>query len=101
MAPTVAIRIENDTGLDLDGVRVVLPGGDTLDYGAVAKAGVTEFQEATSAYRYAEVHAGAGDRDLSFRPVDYLGERPLPAGRYSYVLGLDGGQLVIRLKPAD
>lgn len=100
MPGTVSIRIENATGQDLDRVRVVLPGQPELDFGPVAKAGVTDFRDSAKAYRYAEVHARAGARELSFRPMDYLGEPELPAGRYTYVLNLDGEQLVIRLAKA-
>jgi hypothetical protein len=101
MPRTVDLRIENHTGLDLDSVRVVLPGGGEIDFGPVAQGGATGCHQTDTAYRYAEVHARAGDRALSFQPVDYLGERPLPTGRYSYVIGVEGGQLVIRIKPVE
>ena len=100
MPGTVSLRIENATGQDLDRVRVVLPGQPEIDFGPVAKGGVTAFRDTTKAYRYAEVHARAGDRERSFRPVDYLGEPELPAGRYTYILSVDGEQLVIRLAKA-
>jgi hypothetical protein len=97
----VEIRIKNDTGLDLERTRVFLPGQGDVEYGAVAKGGVSSFRAADGAYRYSSVHVRAGDRELSFQPIDYLGEQKLRAGRYSYVLGVQGEHLLIRLEKVE
>ena len=94
----VEIRIRNGSDLDFDRVRVHFPEGREVDYGPVPKGGVTAFQAISRAYRYAGFSVKAGKQELSLQPIDYLGERELPAGRYTYVLGVDDGRLTVQLE---
>ena len=94
----VEIRIKNDSNLDFDRVRVLLPDEPEVDYGPVPKGGVTAFRTTSRAYRYAGFSVKAGKEELSLQPIDYMGEQELPAGRYSYELGVDNGRLTVRLE---
>jgi hypothetical protein len=92
----VEIRVENVSDLDLDRVRAHFPDGE-VDYGPVPKGAVTAFRSPGRAYRYAGFSVEAGGRQLSIQPMDYMGEKELPPGRYSYALGVDHGLLIARL----
>jgi hypothetical protein len=94
----VEIRIRNGSALDFEQVRVHLPDEPEVDYGPVPRGGVTAFRATSRAYRYAGFTVKAGGQELSLQPIDYLGERELPAGRYTYVLGVDDGRLTVHLE---
>ena len=95
---SVEIRVRNGSDLDFDRVRVHFPDGRDMDYGPVPKGGVTVFQSIGRAYRYAGFSVQAGTQELSLQPIDYLGERELPVGRYTYALGVDNGRLTVQLE---
>jgi hypothetical protein len=97
----VEIRIRNDSDLDFDSVRVHFPEGRDVDYGPVPKGGSSGFQAIGRAYRYAGLSVKAGKKELSLQPIDYLGEKELPAGRYAYALGVDNGRLTIQLEKVN
>jgi hypothetical protein len=92
------IRVGNNSDLDFDRVRVHFPEGREMDYGPVPKGGVTVFQSIGRAYRYAGFSVQAGAQELSLQPIDYMGERELPVGRYTYALGVDNGRLTVQLE---
>src|SRR5688572_16905096 len=56
----VEIRIRNGSEMDFDEVRVHFPDQRDVDYGPVPRGGVTAFQAATRAYRYAGFSVKAG-----------------------------------------
>jgi hypothetical protein len=93
----VEIRIRNDSNRDFDRVRVEFPDQQEVDYGPVSKGGVSSYQTPDRAYRYAGVSVESANQELSFQPIDYMGETELPAGRYTYVLGVLDGQLTVQL----
>lgn len=94
----VEIRIRNGSDLDFDSVLAHFPEGRDVDYGPVPKGGITAFQAIGRAYRYAGFSVKAGKQKLSLQPIDYLGEKELPAGRYTYALGVDNGRLTVQLE---
>jgi hypothetical protein len=97
----IEIRIRNASEIDFDSVRVVFPGRDEADFGAISKGASSDFKRTARAYRYAEIHVNAGGRELKLQPYDYVGERQLAPGRYSYVLGVQGDRLTVDLEKAD
>jgi hypothetical protein len=97
----VEIRIKNASDIDFDRVRVVFPERDEADYGAVAQGRSSAFHATSRAYRYAQVHVKAGDRDISLQPMDYVGEQELAPGRYTYVVRIEGNRLAIDLEKAE
>lgn len=96
----VEIRVRNAAELDFDQIRITLPDGHEIDYGPVPSGGLSEFHAATRAFRYAGLSVNAAGRSYSLQPTDYLGEKELPAGRYTYVVNLVGGQVVLELEKA-
>jgi hypothetical protein len=97
-AGPVKIRIKNASDMDFDSVHAVFPGGIQVDYGAVPKGGLSAYHATAQAYRYAQISVKAGDRELSLQPIDYVGERALDPGRYTYVLRIEAGRLNIHLE---
>lgn len=96
----VEVRISNTSETDFDRVVVVFPEQGQVDYGAVRKGGLSQFRTTKKAYRYAGIRVKIGQRELTLNPIDYVGEKPLEPGRYTYVLGLNGEQLTLSLEPA-
>lgn len=94
----VGVRVRNESGEDLNRVRVRFPDTGETDYGAIPNGATSAFHATTRAYRYAPVVANARDRELSFQPMDYVGEQELAAGRYTYVLRVSSGVLTIALE---
>lgn len=97
----IEIRIRNGSEIDFDSVRVVFPDRDEAHFGSIPKGASSDFKRTARAYRYAEIHVNAGGRELRLQPFDYVGERQLAPGSYSYVLGIQGDRLTIDLEHAD
>ena len=97
----IEIRIRNASEIDFDSVRVVFPDRDEAHFGHIAKGESSDFKPTTRAYRYAEIHVNAEGRELRLQPYDYVGERELTPGRYSYVIGVQEGRLTVDLEKAD
>jgi hypothetical protein len=94
------IRVYNATGADLDAVVVYTPTAprEAVDFGAVANENYSGYREVPIAYRYAEVEASGIGGTYSLRPYDYVGEEPLPDGRYTYRLAAAYGRLTLDLE---
>ena len=97
----IEIRIRNASEIDFDSVRVVFPDRDEAHFGPIAKGASSDFKRTTRAYRYAGIEVNAGGRKLQLMPYDYVGERELAPGRYTYVLGIQGERLTIDLEKAE
>lgn len=98
----LAIRIENTSIYDFTDVTVE-SGGDTHYYGSVSSKQSSDYQSFDFAYRYAFVELQIEGKTYRLQPTDYVGERKLDSGNYTYVLNLhdlDGkhGSLSISLK---
>ena len=91
------IRIHNTTGVDLDAVVVYLPTAtrEAVDLGAVINGAFSAYQEVPTAYGVAEIHASGAAGSYSLRPYDYVGEQPMPEGKYTYRLGIAQGRLTL------
>lgn len=79
------IRVANRSDAPIEQVRVGFPS-QTEEYGTVAPKGVTEYRVVKKAYRYAQVVAIIGGEEVVIQPFDYVGEKPLKGGKYTYVL---------------
>lgn len=84
-APVVHIRLHNTTNVDLEVVTVRFIN-QTEHYGSIARGGFTDYRAVRGAYRYAQVEARRDGHRFLVQPLDYVGERPLSAGRYTYTL---------------
>jgi hypothetical protein len=72
----------------MENVRVEFPS-QTEVYGAIPPNGVTGYRVIKKAYRYAYIEAVVGGEPAVIQPIDYVGERELKAGKYTYVLTIN------------
>jgi hypothetical protein len=87
-------------------VRVYVPvePREAVDFGAFATGAYSEYRRVPVAYRFAEVEVSGPAGSFSLRPYDYVGEQPLPEGRYTCRLGIAQDRLTLDLEatgPAD
>jgi hypothetical protein len=84
----VHIRVSNESAFHFDQVTVGFPH-DEVSYGPVPAQSRSHYQRVEQAYRYAFVEVHTGGDTLVLQPIDYVGERLLTRGHYTYVLELD------------
>ena len=83
----VNIRVVNESSLAFSDVDVVFPQ-DSVDYGGVPAHGASDYRRVTQAYSSALIIVRVGGEELRLQPIDYVGESPLAAGRYTYALNV-------------
>ena len=84
----VEIRIANQSRVTLEDVRVEFPS-QTVSYGTIETGKATEYRVVRRAYRYARIEALVDGKPALLQPIDYVGEKELRPGRYSYVLKIN------------
>ena len=60
--------------------------GGLASYGALAPGQISGYTPHTEAYSYSYAKATINGKDVSFVPDDYVGEKLLEPGRYTYVV---------------
>lgn len=80
----VEVRIENASTVTIDSV-VVYPGGpDSLVATNLGVNARTPYRAIERAYRLATVEVRVGTGTARQQVIDYVGEKPLEGGRYTY-----------------
>ena len=69
-----------------------------LSLGPLASGAVSSWHPVGAVHRYPAVEASGPGIDLMHLPFDGDAQADLPAGRYTYVLRLEGGRLVVGLE---
>jgi hypothetical protein len=94
------VRIHNTTGADLETVLLYPPASprEPIDFGSIASGGYSDYRDVDTAYRFAHVEASGPIGSYVLRPYDYVGEEPLPEGRWTYRLSIDQGRLALALE---
>ena len=82
----VEIRILNRTGFDLVNIKAFGDKAHGQGFGNLKMNEASKYHVENGAYRCTYVEALAGKKKLFCQPIDYVGEEPLKAGRYTYVL---------------
>ena len=82
------IRVQNASEVSFDKVLVDF-SGQTESYGEVPAGEASAYRTVEKAYRYAYVEVHYADTTAILQPVDYVGERPLREGKYTYQLTLN------------
>ncbi|MXV51104.1 hypothetical protein GS399_09000 [Pedobacter sp. HMF7647] len=84
-ASGINIRIENKSSYQFDNV-LVWAGDVKNNYGSIKPGQTSEYKIFNEAYRYAYVKLNVGEKEFILQPIDYVGETPLEAGKYTYQL---------------
>jgi Tfp pilus assembly protein PilP len=91
------IRVVNASAVDFDAAEVAFLESPQ-DFGPVGPGAASDYEPFETAYRYGYVRVETEAGDLVLQPIDYVGEAPLPPGRYTFRLGVDGGALTLDLE---
>jgi hypothetical protein len=83
----IEIRVANESSFAFSDVEVVFPE-DSVDYGAIAANGISEYRRVSKAYDYALIIVQVGGEERRIQPIDYVGEPLLQPGRYTYLLNV-------------
>lgn len=94
------LRIRNLTGADVDNVRVHPPdpAEPAVDFGPLRAGAVSSPRPVPGARRFAHVDVTTREESYTLQPYDFVGEQPLPAGEYTYRIGLSGDRLTLELE---
>jgi hypothetical protein len=84
------IRVENRSGVYFKNVVV-----NGKQYGDIKAGASTNYQTMEHAYKYASVTLTTDTGPMAMHPIDYIGERQLREGNYTYVLTIQDGRLII------
>ena len=79
----ICIRVENSSDISFESFQVNFDG-QTESFGPLAAGSVSEYRDISAAYRYAYTEALSGDRRFILQPIDFVGEKHLPPGTYTY-----------------
>lgn len=95
------IRVRNDTGESLDEVRLTGTEGPRrlMSLGPLPPGAVSTWRSVAAVRRYPAIEASGPGIDLVHLPYEGDAQAALPAGRYTYVLRLEAGRLVVGLEP--
>jgi hypothetical protein len=88
-ADATRVRVRNASAVELQNLLLLFPGEERLTAGALAPGGVTGYVPVRTAYRYAYLEATVAGRRTVLQPIDYVGERPLGPGCFTYDLTVD------------
>ena len=100
-AELVQVRIRNASQVDLTEVTVTFPDNQTIGFGDLPAGAAGRYAAVGLAYRYALILATADGTEHRWQPIDFMGETPLPPGRYSYAISVDGDQIELRFETDD
>ena len=88
----IRIRIANISNVPFSEVSVRFPSQEEK-YGALAPGASSEYRDVEVAYRYASATVMADGQMFRAMAIDYMGEKRLEAGLYTYTLDISGGSL--------
>jgi hypothetical protein len=93
----VQLRIKNNGTVDFTNVKVAFTG-DALSYGEIAAGQTSKYRTFVVAYRYGFIEVETPDDVYQLVPIDYVGERPLEKGNYTFALKIEDGNLVFEFE---
>ncbi len=90
-----SIRIKNTSAINFDKVQV----GDAQSLHAnVAPNEYSEYLKYGTAYKYAYIKIESGSETYVSTPIDFVGEKPLTPGFYTYELNVTEGNILLVFK---
>ncbi len=94
------LRIKNVSDYELCNVVVKPPYG-SFNCGLLEKGEITCYHSFDTVYNYAQIQFFIGEKEFTFYPIDYVGEDPLPIGKFTYLIDIvdfDKRQISITLQ---
>ena len=82
------IRLKNASTFELTSVTFA-PGTPRLEFPRIAPGATTDYAGVQGAYRYGYLDALVGGERRVIQPIDYVGERVIGEGRFTYVITID------------
>jgi hypothetical protein len=82
---SVEVRLENGSSFTFD-EATFYAGGDSTTHTSVGPGQATSYVVVETAYRIATTQVVIGSDTLRLQVIDFVGEEPLEAGRYTYVI---------------
>ena len=86
---TVEVRMENGSPVTFAEATLYTSDGP-VTFENVGPGTATPYIEVSSAYRIATTQVVIEEDTLRLQVIDFVGEEPVPAGRYTYRLGVFG-----------
>jgi len=83
------IRLRNASSFELTAVTFA-PGEASLQLARMAAGETTDYVTVANAYRYGMLDALVGGQHRRIQPIDFVGERYIGDGRFTYVITVDG-----------
>lgn len=93
----VQLRIKNTGTVDFSNVTVSFTG-NPLSFGAVTAGQISNYRTFAVAYHYGFIEVETPDDVYQLVPIDYVGERPLEKGNYTFALKIEDGTLVLEFE---
>jgi hypothetical protein len=85
----VEVRLENASPVTMSTATLYTSEGPQT-FQDLGPGNATPYVPVTTAYRIATTEVVIQDDTLRLQVIDFVGEEPLPGGRYSYVLAVHG-----------
>jgi hypothetical protein len=84
----IEIRISNSSSVPIENVRVAFPS-QTEDFGTLPPNGITDYRRVKESYCLARIDAVVDGKPAIIQPFDYVGEKQLKRGKYTFVLSVN------------
>ncbi|GAA0892738.1 hypothetical protein GCM10009122_24170 [Fulvivirga kasyanovii] len=90
----VLIRIKNSSDFDFQNVYVNT-GFEGNNFDNISAGRYSDYEDFESAYRYAYIELEINNRLYKIQPIDFVGEKELEPGRYTYIIGVDTAEISV------
>lgn len=90
----IQIRIQNSSDFKFQNVYVNT-GFEEHNYENISPSSYSDYVGFKSAYRYAYIELEIDNRLYKIQPIDFVGEKELEPGKYSYVIGIDTSRMSV------
>lgn len=91
----IYLRVLNSSSLPFRTVYISFPGAEAL-FENLEPGNISAYRKLDTAYRYGYIRVETGDKEYVLQPFDYVGEKPLGNGQYSYELDISENILIFK-----
>ena len=91
------IRVRNKSDVDFEQVTMRFMK-EQISFSAVPKGQASAYRTVSEAYRYGYVEVVIAGESFVLQPIDYMGERPLGSGSFTYEITVDRQNRQVQLQ---